>query len=144
MPYLFGHTDVAAQRLQVLAEVFADSTRAFLRQVNRSKLALAVDLGCGPGLSTRLIAEILRCHHVVGLDTSPHFISLAQQPNADGISFYLHDVTAVPFPVSPCDLLYCRFLLTHLKQPRDILEKWATQLRSEGLLLMEEAEWIET
>jgi len=144
MLYLLGHTDIAAQRLQVLAAVFAESTRAFLRHVSRSKLALAADLGCGPGPSTHLIAETLQCDHIVELDTSQYFISLAQQTNAEGISFYVHDVTSVPFPVGPCDLLYCRFLLTHLKQPQGILERWATQLRSEGLLLMEETEWIET
>jgi len=144
MQYLFGDADIAAQRLQVLAEVFAEPSRAFLRHATSGKLGLAVDLGCGPGFTTHLLAATLPCDHVAGLDTSQHFISLAQQTTADGVSFYRHDVTCVPFPVGPCDLLYCRFLLTHLKHPQAMLEPWATQLRCEGLLLMEEAEWIET
>jgi SAM-dependent methyltransferase len=144
MQYLFGQTDIAVQRLQVLAEVFAESSGAFLRHVTGDTRGLAVDLGCGPGFSTHLLAETLRCDHVVGLDNSEHFIALAGQTATEGVSFYLHDVTSVPFPAGPCDLIYCRFLLTHLKRPQDLLERWATQLRSEGLLLVEEVEWIET
>jgi trans-aconitate 2-methyltransferase len=143
-PYLFGDTDVAAQRLRVLAEVFADSTRPFLRDASTGTLRLAVDLGCGPGFSTHLLDNVLGCEHVVGLDNSPRFIALAQQTKTETVSFHLHDIASVPFPVQPADLIYCRLLLTHLKEPRAAIAAWATQLRRGGLLLMEEVEWIET
>jgi trans-aconitate 2-methyltransferase len=144
MHYLFGDTDIAAQRLRVLADVFAEPSRAFLREMTVEKPGLALDLGCGPGFSTHLLAESLQCDHAAGLDNSQHFIGLAQETGTEQVSLYLHDVTCVPFPVRPCDLLYCRLLLTHLQQPRGILEKWVTQLPSKGLLLMEEVEGIET
>ena len=144
MQYLFGDTDIAAQRLRLLADVFAEPSRAFLRELTTEKPGLAVDLGCGPGFSTLLLAETLQCDHAAGLDNSQHFIWLAQGTATERVSFYLHDVLSIPFPVGPCDLLYCRLLLTHLEQPQSILEKWAIQLRSKGLLLMEEVEWIET
>jgi SAM-dependent methyltransferase len=144
MQYLFGDTDIAAQRLKVLAEVFAESTSTFLRDSAIDRLHLAVDLGCGPGLSTRLLAETLRCDRTVGLDNSRHFIRLAQQTQTERGAFYFHDVTSVPFPVGPSDILYCRFLLTHLKEPHEMIKRWATQVHLEGLLLMEEVEWIDT
>ena len=50
----------------------------------------------------------------------------------------------VPFPVGPSDVLYCRFLLTHLREPGALLAAWGTQLRPRGRLLVEEAEWIRT
>ena len=142
--YLFGDTDIATQRLQVLAEVFADSSAAFLRDTVTATPRLVLDLGCGPGYSTRFLADVLSCDRVVGLDNSEHFILLAQQTKRDGVAFHLHDVTAVPFPVGPSDLLYCRFLLTHLTEPAGVIGKWATQLRRKGLLLVEEVEWIHT
>lgn len=144
MQYLFGDTDIAAQRLHVLAEVFAESSGPFVRDATLSRPGFAVDLGCGPGFSTHLLAEILQGEHISGIDNSHHFISLAQQTRTGRVSFYLHDVTSVPFPVGPSDLIYCRFLLTHVKEPQGVIAKWATQLRPGGLLLMEEAEWIET
>lgn len=144
MQYLFGDTDLAAQRLKLLADVFADSTRPFLQEISLEKPQLVVDLGCGPGFTTHLLAETFQPEHTVGLDNSPHFIKLAQKSGTNQVTFYLHNVLASPFPVGPADLLFCRLLLTHLTQPRAILETWATQLHSGGLLLLEEVDSIET
>ena len=55
-----------------------------------------------------------------------------------------HDVTQVPFPDGPVDLLYSRFLLTHLSDHRNVLDRWATQLHDQGLLMLEEVEAIDT
>lgn len=140
--YLFGDTDIAARRLQVLAEVFAESTRAFLLETNLVKPRLAVDLGCGPGHTTHLLAQVQPFDRVIGLDNSEYFISLAQTTQTEKVSFSFHDVTTVPFPAGPGDLLYCRFLLTHLREPQAVVAQWATQLRPKGLLLVEEVEWI--
>ena len=79
MQYLFGDTDIAAQRLKVLAEVFAESSRAFLLDTDIGKPRLALDLGGGPGYSTHFLANLLQCEQVAGLDNSEHFISLAQK-----------------------------------------------------------------
>ena len=144
MGYVFGNTDAAAQRLKVLAEVFADSSRFFLRDTVPEKQHLALDLGCGPGYSSHLLMETLRCDQVVGLDNSARFITQAHNTGTGRVSFRLHDITTVPFPVGPSDLLYCRLLLTHLKEPDAAVGVLATQLRPEGLLLIEELERIDT
>jgi hypothetical protein len=46
--------------------------------------------------------------------------------------------------VGPADLLYCRLLLTHLRDPIQLFERWATQLNPGGLLMLEEVESIAT
>ena len=142
--YLFGDSDEATRRLEVIAEVYAGSTRALLRDAVSLHPKSVVDLGCGPGYSTHLLADCLECDQVVGLDSSEHFVNVAGETSTDKVSFLLHDVTRVPFPVGPADLLFCRLLLTHLSQPLDILHRWGTQLRPGGLLLVEEVEWIRT
>ncbi len=144
LQYQFGDTDLAAHRLEVLAGVYADSTRAFLRKAVTDRPRLALDLGCGPGFTTHLLADTLRCERAVGLDSSEHFISLAKNTETERVSFCVHDVTSVPFPVEPSDLIFCRYLLSHLQEPHTKISRWATQLRPKGLLLMEEVEWIET
>jgi len=53
-------------------------------------------------------------------------------------------VTQVPFPIGPSDLIFCRLLLTHLRDPLSAVESWGTQLRPQGFLLVEEVEWIRT
>ena len=60
------------------------------------------------------------------------------------MSFQRHDVTGVPFPIGPAELAYCRFLLTHLRDPAAVLTAWATALAPGTLLAVEEVEWIET
>ena len=144
MSYLFGDTDLAARRLEVLARVFREPTRAFLRDAVSTAPAVAVDLGCGPGFTTRLLAETLACRQTVGLDSSQFFIDHASSITIPAVSFELHDVTALPLPVDPIDLLYSRFLLTHLPHPSELVTRWIGELRPGGLLLLEEPEWIET
>ena len=140
--YLFTDSDQATQRLKYLAEVYEKTTREFVVDVIRSHPQLVLDLGCGPGFTTHLLAELTRCDRAVGIDNSEHFIKLAEQTRTGRVDFCLHDVTSVPFPMTPCDVLFCRYLLTHLKNPLDLIEKWSTQLGPTGLLVIEEVDWI--
>jgi trans-aconitate 2-methyltransferase len=142
--YAFGDTNLAADRLATVAEVFAPTSRSFLSDFTQGCLDLALDLGCGPGHTTRLIAKVLRPRRAVGMDRSAYFVSLASSTMTNGISFVEHDVTAVPFPTDTADLIYCRFLLTHLAHPQSHVEMWSTQLKPGGILLLDEVEWIRT
>jgi ubiquinone/menaquinone biosynthesis C-methylase UbiE len=144
MTYLFKDTDIAAQRLQVLADVFAPASRAFMQDAVKTGLQVAVDLGCGPGYTTRLLADMTRCKQAIGIDSSAYFLTLARENAPEHMSFLAHDVTQVPFPIEQSDVMSCRMLLTHLQNPASVIERWQTQLRPHGLLLLEEVEWIQT
>jgi SAM-dependent methyltransferase len=135
---------VAARRLRLVADVFAASTTAFLAETVRRAPELALDLGCGPGHSTHLLATVVGARRAVGLDTSERFIATASRTATGTVSFRRHDVTTTPFPVGPADLAYCRFLLTHLADPDAALRAWAAALRPGGMLLVEEVEHIGT
>ncbi len=60
------------------------------------------------------------------------------------VSFTIHDITAVPFPCGDAEVVFCRFLLTHLEDPEAIVARWATQLNPGGLMMIEEVETILT
>ncbi len=144
MAYAFGDTDLAARRLALLAETFADSSRAFMREAGDGRPGKAADLGCGPGYSTHLLADSLMPGHTVGLDNSESFLDLARPTASDNVSFRLHDITTGPFPCGPYDLLFSRFELTHLRRPEAVVELWGSQLSPRGVLLMEEVEYVGT
>jgi trans-aconitate 2-methyltransferase len=140
--YLYGDSDVAADRLAIVAKVFELTTRAFLERCGPRGAALAVDLGCGPGYTTRLLHEVLRPLRTLGLDQSEAYVARAGIGAPEGVAFAVHDARAVPLPVSPADLVYCRLLLAHLNRPPDVVARWATQVRPGGALLLDELEDI--
>jgi trans-aconitate 2-methyltransferase len=141
--YAFGDGPAAARRLDLLADLFEPASRAFLERVADRPCRLAVDLGCGTGRTTRLVAEVLKPERTLGLDQSEFFVAAAAGGSA-GMEFVVHDVTRVPFPCPPADVCYGRLLLSHLPDPGAALAAWATQLAPGGLLLADEVERIRT
>ena len=142
--YLFGDSSTASHRLHVLAGVFAESSRPFLSEAGRRWLAFAVDIGCGPGYTTRLVADVLKPLHTVGLDSSDAFIEEARRSGGGRVSYLVHDAATVPFPVGPADLIYARFVATHLVDPEAVIGRWAFELVQGGLLLLDEVDSITT
>ncbi len=142
MGYTFGDSERASRRLALLAGVFEPTSEAFLDERGRRGGALAVDLGCGPGHTTRLVARVLGCARTVGLDASAAYVEEARVEAPPGVEFARHDVAATPYPTGPADALYARFLVTHLAEPEAALRAFASQLAPEGRLLLDEVEWI--
>jgi trans-aconitate 2-methyltransferase len=143
--YAFGDNEVAAYRLALVAETFEPPSRAFLIREAPPSPVLALDLGCGPGHSTRLVAEVTGAVQAIGLDTSEPFLAMALASEGGAqLAFVQHDVTVSPWPVGPAPLVYCRLLLAHLPDPEGVVRDWAAQLPAGGRLLLDELEYIET
>jgi trans-aconitate 2-methyltransferase len=142
--YVFGDTDVAARRLDLVAEAWTAPTTAFLRDDVPSGARLAVDLGCGPGHSTRLLSSIAGAQRTVGLDTSEAFLGRARADAPDGVTFQQHDVMDLPFPTGRANLVYARFVLSHIPRPDRLVRAWMTQLELGGVLAIDEVQWIRT
>jgi hypothetical protein len=64
--YAFGQSDAAAARLGVLAEVFEEPTRSLVHAVDFGPIDLALDLGCGPGYTTRMLAAEVQPRSLAG------------------------------------------------------------------------------
>lgn len=65
----------------------------------------------------------------------------ANHPN---LEFLRHDILQAPFPVKSPNLLFCRFLLTHLSDPLNALETWAEIAAPHATLLIHETEQIDS
>jgi trans-aconitate 2-methyltransferase len=137
--YTFGDDEVAASRLDLLASVYAQPTRSLLARWAPPRVGLAVDLGCGPGHTTRLLHELLEPARIVGIERSPAYLELARAHLADvpGVELRQDDVTQ-PLPVDGADLVFARFLLTHLAAPAAALRGWARALAPGGRLIVQE------
>jgi trans-aconitate 2-methyltransferase len=140
--YTYGDSAFAADRLDLLARVLEPSSRAFLERAGPARPSVALDLGCGPGNTTRLIADVLRSERTVGLDRSSSFIDRARDHAPTRVVFMEHDVTLTPFPVAPADILFSRLVIAHLHDREELIARWATQLAPRGVLLLEEIDHV--
>jgi trans-aconitate 2-methyltransferase len=142
--YLYGDDDLAAERLDLVARLFEPSTAVLLDRFGPLTPALAIDVGCGPGHTTRLLHRVLSPRRTLGLDQSERYVLRASEDAPDGVAFACHDAREVPFPETPADVVYCRLLLAHLNRPMDVLAGWATQLVPGGVLMIDELDRAET
>ena len=143
--YSYGDSDAALRRLRLLATVFEACTRRFLERLPLTEPERVLDLGCGPGETTRLLARRFPDARVTGVDSSPRAIAQARtSQQAPAPRFAVADVTASPLPEAPVDLIYARLLLAHVRNPIETVCEWTRQLRPGGMVALEEIEQIST
>lgn len=142
--YAFRDSPAARDRLALVAALFEPTTRALLARVAGHACRRALDLGCGPGHATRLLAECFPDADVVGLDRSEAFLAAARAQAAPRTRFAPADVAGGPLPDPPADVVYARFVLSHLPDRAAVLARWFAALAPGGVLLVEEPDAIET
>jgi trans-aconitate 2-methyltransferase len=142
--YAFGDNATAGDRLALLGEVFEPSSESLLRHATLRAPALALDVGCGPGYTTALLASATGATRTVGLDASEAFVRRAREQQDTSLEFAVHDVTRTPFPVPPADMVFARFVLAHLQNPTAVIHTWCSLLAPGGRLVTDETERIET
>jgi len=142
MRYTFGTSDTASNRLEEIARFFNPLSIQFIRKYVQQPVGSVIDLGCGPGFTTSMLAQALKFDKVYGIDSAPHFLKMAKE-RFPQFTFVEHDVTKTPFLVR-ADVMYSRFLLSHLRDVVKIVNGWAGELFDRGILIIEELEDIDT
>lgn len=142
--YTYGDSVSAGDRLDIVARVFEPTSRRFLERAAPMTPRLALDLGCGPGNTTRLIADALRPQRTVGLDRSGPFLERARRGAPHNVEFIEHDVFITPFPIGPADVVFARLLLAHLPDRAGVVARWTAQLAPGGVALLDEIEELRT
>lgn len=95
----------------------------------------SLDIGCGTGAFTRLLAR--RSAHVLGLDLSPEMIEVARSRSAgySNVTYEVADVLAQPLPAARYDCIASIATLHHLPLAR-MLAEMGNALRPGGVLLV--------
>ena len=139
--YTYGDSELAGDRLELVARLFEPTSAAFLRMAVAEPPPLALDLGCGPGLTTALIHRTTGAGQTVGLDRSHTFARRARA--TAGLGFFVADVVDAGLPCRSPSLIYARLLAAHLSDPSGAIGRWATTLVPEGRVLVDDLESIE-
>jgi ubiquinone/menaquinone biosynthesis C-methylase UbiE len=105
-----------------------------LRQLPR-KMALALDVGCGTGRFTRVLAE--RTERVIGLDIAPEMIRVATERSQThrNIEYVIADASRYRYPREAFDCVASIATLHHLPL-KPMLGTLAQALRPGGVLVV--------
>jgi trans-aconitate 2-methyltransferase len=139
--YTYGDSSLAGDRLELVAELFEPTSRSFLVAVGGTP-TVAVDLGSGPGATTRLIAAATGARVAIGVERSTAFARRAAERGP--ARFVVADVAAQHLPIRAADLVYARLLLAHLADPAAAVARWSIILTIGGRVLVDDLERIET
>src|SRR5262245_11822622 len=142
--YVLATGEAATRRLRVLHDLYGPGARRVLLQAGLERGMRVADLGCGVGMTTGLLADLVGpTGHVVGVDASRAQIAEARMllpPGRSNVSFVEASATSTGLPRGTFDLVYCRFLLIHLPEPERALEEMHSLLRPGGLLVCEDGD----
>ena len=142
--YALATGEAADYRLRILHELYGAGTRRVLLESGLRGGMRVADLGCGVGLVTALLAELVGPGgYVVGIDSSGAQLDQARdRVNTDGahVRFIEASATATGLPLGSFDLVYCRFLLIHLPEPERALREMFALLKPNGILVCEDGD----
>jgi trans-aconitate 2-methyltransferase len=105
-----------------------------LGRVRHPDPRLVVDLGCGPGNATELIAEHWPKALVIGVDSSPNMIAAAREREQPGqLEFHLGDL-ATWQPDEPVDVVLFNAVLQWIPGHAALMPRFAAMLKPGGVL----------
>lgn len=113
--------------------------RQIAARLGLSSVRDAVDVGCGQGHWTRVVAGVLPdAASLVGVDREPAWIELARARGGARLRYTVGTAEQLPFADGTVDLVTAQTLLIHVREPRVVLAEMARVLRSGGRLWLVE------
>jgi ubiquinone/menaquinone biosynthesis C-methylase UbiE len=143
--YTIHGGDEGKKRLEILSRTLASSTERFLQAAGIGPEMHCLDLGCGGGDVALVIARLTGPQgQVIGLDMDERKIQLAsaaaQREGVKNVRFKTFNAYDLQEEAA-YDLVYSRFLLSHLSDPEAILRNIQRALKPQGRLLIEDTDF---
>jgi SAM-dependent methyltransferase len=143
--YVIRGGEEGRERLRVLSEVMGPSTHALLNEVGIRASSACLDVGCGGGdVACELALRVGPGGRVVGVDVDAVKVDIARREAAlqgiTNVAFEVRDVTEWE-PGESYDVVFARFLLTHLADPARAVSAMRRHLRPNGVMIVEDIDF---
>jgi ubiquinone/menaquinone biosynthesis C-methylase UbiE len=118
----------------------------YLRWIDFPKRARVLDVGCGTGATTRLLARWPRVQEIVGVDPSPVFLAKARERAAEHahVRFEEGDVRALAFDDGSFDVAIAHTCLSHVPGAEQAFAELFRVVRPGGSLAVFDADYATT
>jgi SAM-dependent methyltransferase len=134
------------ERLRLIGRLMRPMTLPLLERAGVRAGMRCLDAGCGGGdVSLELARAVGPDGRVLGIDLDAVKLEAARADAAaaglSNVAFEAADIVAGALPQPGFDLVYARFLLTHLREPGQALRRLVDLLESGGLLVVEDIDY---
>lgn len=142
VPYVLGHAPEELARLERQAAIFERPTRSLLERCGIGVGQRVLDLGCGAGDVTLLVAGLVGpTGQVTGVDRAPEAVATARSRAAGlglgHVTFLESTIDALDLPF--VDAVVGRFVLMHQAAPAEVLARAARLVRPGGVVALMES-----
>jgi 2-polyprenyl-3-methyl-5-hydroxy-6-metoxy-1,4-benzoquinol methylase len=140
--YALGHADPEVERLQVQAKFLEKVTRRFIRECGVRPGMRVLDIGCGVGDVTFLIANAVGASGtVIGIDREPKAVETARIRAHDAgyrqVQFAVDTDESIT-RYSQFDAAIGRYVLVHQPDPTLLVRRAAAVVRPGGIIAFQE------
>ena len=139
--YVHGYGSRERERLGDQAETLADLLHEGTHYPDGSRV---LEIGCGVGAQTRILARNSPEAHFVSIDLSPASVEAARRAMAQigirNVRFEVGDLFDLEYPDGSFDHLFVCFVLEHLDRPADALRGVRRLLARAGTLTVIEGD----
>lgn len=129
-------TAFQAERLRQQAQAIRDMEANILRSAGIQSKHDVLELGCGPGFISNLLAELAPQGSLYAVEPSPTLLAQVEGNVRNKPMRGLFPIQAygnhLPIPDSSIDFSYTRFVLQHIPQPESVISEIHRVMRPNG------------
>jgi ubiquinone/menaquinone biosynthesis C-methylase UbiE len=140
--YVLGNRESEIARLEIQANLFEPLTKQTLLNAGLKKGMSCIDIGCGSGSVTRLMAKMVgETGHVVGVDIDDRYLHYCTRniTSKQNIEFIHDDIRKSRLVGKErFDIVYSRFTFHHLTDRRGAVRSMKRLAKKDGIVMIQD------